>query len=142
MIRGVIGLSGVQKLAIRLLNGIQIDRAEEFRPWILAYNSTLEAVWEGEDLTEAPRGISRRQSVQAMRFSTASLHGYRCWCTRWFFPEWHDRETIRNLFVGPNVSYRRENWFLSTVAAPGPGDLITADEADFQLAHDLRYSGF
>ncbi len=45
--------------------------------------------------------------------------------------EWQDEEKIRNLFVGPNVSYRRGNWFVTMTALAQATD--TEDEPDFQL---------
>src|SRR6058998_1611664 len=66
---------------------------KNFGPLILAYNATLESVWE-----------------------------------------WHDEEKIRNLFVGPNVSYRRGNWFVTITALAQATD--TEDEPDFQLRYE------
>jgi hypothetical protein len=97
--------------------------------WILAYNATLEAVWEGEGLEEregefiqavgASYEISPRLSV-----GIELLH-------EMVFPDWHDQETIRNLFIGPNVSYRRGDWFVTVTALAQATD--TADEPDFQV---------
>jgi len=97
--------------------------------WILAYNATLEAVWEGDDLEEregeftqaigASYEISHRLSVGA-----ELLH-------EMVFPEWQDGETIRNLFIGPNVSYRRGDWFVTVSALAQATD--TANEPDFQV---------
>ncbi len=47
------------------------------------------------------------------------------------FPDWRDEQTIRNVFVGPNVSYRQHSWFVTVTALAQATD--TADEADFQL---------
>ena len=47
------------------------------------------------------------------------------------FPGWRDDEKIRNLFVGPNVSYRRGNWFVTVTALAQATN--TTDEPDFQL---------
>jgi hypothetical protein len=98
-------------------------------PLILAYNATLEAVWEGEELAEregefvqavgASYEISPRLSI-----GVELLHEF-------VFPDWHDTETIRNLFIGPNVSYRRANWFVTVTALAQATN--TADEADFQV---------
>lgn len=96
--------------------------------WIFAYNATLEAVWEGADLDEregeftqaigASYEISPRLSV-----GVELLHEF-------VFPDWKDEENIRNVFVGPNVSYRRGNWFVTTgVLAQATN---TSGEADFQ----------
>jgi hypothetical protein len=47
------------------------------------------------------------------------------------FPEWRDEEEIRNLFVGPNISYRRTNWFVTVTTLAQATD--TTDEPDFQV---------
>jgi hypothetical protein len=96
--------------------------------WIFAYNATLEAVWEGDDLDDregeftqalgASYEISPRLSV-----GVELLHEF-------VFPDWKDDETIRNVFVGPNVSYRRGNWFVTTAVLAQATD--TSGEADFQ----------
>jgi hypothetical protein len=102
---------------------------KNFGPLILAYNATLESVWEGEDLGEregefsqalgASYEISPRVSV-----GLELLHEF-------VFPEWRDQEKIRNFFVGPNVSYRRQNWFVTVTALAQATD--TENEPDFQL---------
>ena len=98
-------------------------------PLILAYNATLEAVWEGQGLAEregefqqalgASYEISPRISV-GLEF----LHEF-------VFPDWHDAERIRNVFIGPNVSYRHQSWFVTVTALAQPTN--TPDEPDFQL---------
>jgi len=47
------------------------------------------------------------------------------------FPGWRDEEKIRNLFVGPNVSYRHRDWFVTVTALAQATD--TEDEPDFQV---------
>jgi hypothetical protein len=102
---------------------------KNFGPLILAYNATLESVWEGSDLAEregefiqalgASYEISPRVSA-----GIELLHEL-------VFPEWSDTEKIRNFFVGPNVSYRRGNWFVTITALAQATD--TEGEPDFQL---------
>ena len=102
---------------------------KNFGPLILAYNATLEAVWEGTDLAERKGEFSQALGASyeiSPRISVGVelLHEF-------VFPEWRDAETIRNLFVGPNVSYRRGNWFVTVTAlAQATG---TTDEPDFQV---------
>jgi hypothetical protein len=101
---------------------------KDFGRWILDYNATLEAEWEEQGLKKqsgelqqalgASYEISPRLSV-GMEF----LHEF-------VFPDWHD-EGIRNVFVGPNVSYRQQNWFVTITGLAQATD--TADEADFQV---------
>jgi hypothetical protein len=47
------------------------------------------------------------------------------------FPDWRDYGNIRSVFIGPNVSYRRNQWFVAATALAQPTD--TAGEPDFQL---------
>jgi hypothetical protein len=47
------------------------------------------------------------------------------------FPDWDDAERIRNVFIGPNVSYRHRSWFVTVTALAQPTN--TPDEPDFQL---------
>jgi len=98
-------------------------------PLILAYNTTLESVWEGNDLSEREGEFSQALGASyeiSPRLSVGLelLHEF-------VFPEWRDEEKIRNLFVGPNVSYRRQNWFVTMTALAQATD--TKDEPDFQL---------
>jgi hypothetical protein len=47
------------------------------------------------------------------------------------FPDWRDAGRIRNVFIGPNTSYRHGNWFVTVTALAQATD--THDEADFQV---------
>ena len=102
---------------------------KNFGPWIVAYNATLEAVWEGEhwqnrqgELQQAV-GISREISPR-LSVGAELLHEF-------VFHDWRDEERIRNLFVGPNISYRRGSWFVTMSALAQATS--TPDEADLQL---------
>jgi len=102
---------------------------KDLGPFIFAYNLTLEAVWEGTGLQDrqgelqqalgASYEISQRVSV-----GVEMLHEF-------VFPEWHDNERIRNFFIGPNVCFRHQNWFVTVTALAQATN--TSDEADFQL---------
>ncbi|HLW34120.1 MAG TPA: DUF6662 family protein [Chthoniobacterales bacterium] len=97
--------------------------------WIFDYNATLEAEWEERHLEEetgefqqtlgASYEISPRLSV-----GVELLHEF-------VFPDWKDEEKTRNVFIGPNVSYRRNQWFVTVTALAQATD--TADEPSFQL---------
>ncbi len=97
--------------------------------WIFDYNATLEAEWEDQYLEEqegefqqalgASYEISPRLSV-----GVELLHEF-------VFPDWRDDEKVRNVFIGPNVSYRRNQWFVTVTALAQATD--TADEPNFQL---------
>ena len=96
--------------------------------WIFAYNATLEAVWEGADLDEREGEFTQALGASyeiSPRFSVGLefLHEF-------VFEDWRDNEKIRNVFVGPNISYRRGNWFVTTAVLAQATD--TPGEADFQ----------
>ena len=100
---------------------------KNFGRWILDYNATLEAEWEEEELKEqsgelqqalgASYEISPRLSV-----GVEFLHEF-------VFPDWSDR--VSNVFVGPNLSYRRNQWFVAVTALAQATN--TSGEPDFQL---------
>jgi hypothetical protein len=102
---------------------------KNFGPLILAYNATLEAVWEGSDLEQregefsqalgASYEVSPRVSV-----GVELLHEF-------VFPEWRDRGRIRNFFVGPNISIRSGRWFVTATALAQATD--TEDEPEVQV---------
>lgn len=102
---------------------------KNFGPLILAYNATVESLWKGNDLSEhegelqqalgASYEISPRISV-----GIELLHEF-------VFPDWRDEEKIRNVFIGPNASYRHGNWFVTVTALAQATD--TPGEADFQV---------
>ena len=97
--------------------------------WIFAYNVTLEAVWEGEGLSERQGEFSHALGASYEIYPQLSvglefLHEF-------VFPDWRDAEKLRNVFVGPNVSYRRNQWFVTATALAQATD--TEDEPNFQL---------
>lgn len=102
---------------------------KNFGRWIFDYNATLETAWESKGLEEhngelqqalgASYEISPRLSI-GIEF----LHEF-------VFPNWRDEKEIRNVFIGPNASFRHENWFVTIAALAQATD--TPDEADFQL---------
>jgi hypothetical protein len=98
-------------------------------PWILAYNATLEAVWMGEELHQHEGEF--QQALGASYQISARLSVGLEFLHEFVFPEWGDSENIRNVFVGPNVSYRRHNWFVTVTGLAQATD--TADEPVFQL---------
>lgn len=102
---------------------------KNFGRLILDYNATLEAEWEEEGLEQhngelqqafgASYELSARMSV-----GVELLHEF-------VFPNWRDTDKLRNLFVGPNVSYRQQNWFVTVTALAQATD--TEDEPDVQV---------
>ena len=97
--------------------------------WIVAYNATLEAVWEGKDLEEREGELS--QALGASYEISPRLSVGVEFLHEFVFPDWRDNESIRNIFVGPNISYRRNQWFVTTTALAQATD--TSGEPDFQL---------
>jgi hypothetical protein len=102
---------------------------KNFGPLILAYNATMEAVWEGNELDEREGEFS--QAVGASYEISPRISAGIELLHEFVFPKWRDEEKIRNLFVGPNVSYRRGNWFVTVTALAQATD--TEDEPDLQV---------
>ena len=96
--------------------------------WILAYNATVEAVWEGEDLHETEGELI--QSLGVSYEIDARLSVGLEMVHEIVLPEWEDNEKIRNFFIGPNVSYRRGHWFVTSSFLAQATD--TEGEPDFQ----------
>jgi hypothetical protein len=97
--------------------------------WILAYNATLEAVWEGEGLREHEGEF--QQALGASYEINPGLSVGLEFLHELVFPGWSHDRTVQNVFVGPNVSYRRHNWFVTLTALGQATD--SPDEADFQI---------
>jgi hypothetical protein len=102
---------------------------KNFGRLILTYNATLEAVWEGHSLQE--REGEFQQAFGASYELSPRLSAGIELLHEFVFPGWRDDEKIRNLFVGPNVSYRRGSWFVTVTALAQATN--TADEPDLQL---------
>jgi hypothetical protein len=97
--------------------------------WILDYNATLEAEWESKGLQQQSGELQQAAGAsyeisQRLSIGIELLHEF-------VFPDWRDEEKIRNVFVGPNVSYRHGEWFVTVTALAQATD--TADEPDFQV---------
>jgi hypothetical protein len=124
-----IGLSIYQEIKVgdRLFElESKLIAQKNFGPLILAYNATLEAVWQHESRQgEVQQAFGASYEISP-RISAGLelLHEF-------VFPEWRDEENIRNVFVGPNVSYRHSRWFVTVTALAQATD--TVGEADFQL---------
>jgi hypothetical protein len=101
---------------------------KNFGPLILAYNATLESVWEGTDLAE--RGEFSQALGASYEISPRISAGIEL-LHEFVFPEWRDKEKIRNFFIGPNVAYRHRNWFVTITALAQATD--TQGEPDFQV---------
>jgi hypothetical protein len=96
--------------------------------WILVYNLTLEAVWEGQGLAEREGELSQALGASyeispRLSVGVEMLH-------EMVFPNWRD-ENVRNFFIGPNVAYRHRDWFVTVSALAQATN--TPDEADLQV---------
>jgi len=125
-----VGISLYQELSVarqHFESESKLIAQKNFGRWILDYNATLEAGWEEQGLKKqngelqqalgASYEISPRLSV-----GVEFLHEF-------VFPDWRDE--ITNVFAGPNVSYRRQQWFVTASALAQATN--TSDEPDFQL---------
>ena len=127
-----IGLSiyGEMKAGDRLVElESKLIAQKNLGPLILAYNATLEALWEGNDLAQREGEFSQALGASyeispPISVGIELLHEF-------VFPKWRDGQKIRNLFVGPNVSYRRGNWFVTVTALAQA--TATEDEPDLQV---------
>ena len=96
--------------------------------WILAYNATVEAVWEGEDLEETEGEII--QAVGASYEITPHVSVGLEMVHEIVLPEWKGEDDAQNFFIGPNVSYRKGHWFVTSSFLAQATH--TSGEPDFQ----------
>ena len=84
-----------------------------FGPWVVAYNATLEAEWEGEGLEEREGefqqslGLSYEINPHVL-VGAEALHEVG-------FPDWSETEDGK-LFAGPNISVRSGTWWATVTA--------------------------
>lgn len=102
---------------------------KNFGPLILDYNLTLEAEWEEQGLQE--RQGELQQALGASYELSPRISVGLEFLHEFVFPDWHDDGRIRNVFVGPNVAFRRRNWFVTVTALAQASN--TPDEADFTV---------
>lgn len=86
---------------------------KNFGRFVVAYNATLEAEWEGEGLEERTGefqqslGLSYEVNPHFL-FGAEFVHEIE-------FPEWSEAEPSR-FFAGPNISVRKGNWWATLTA--------------------------
>jgi len=102
---------------------------KNFGRWIFDYNATLEAEWEDRHL-EQENGEFRQALGASYEISPRLSIGVE-FLHEFVVPDWQDAEKIRNAFVGPNVSYRRAQWFVTVTALAQATD--TEGEPNFQF---------
>jgi hypothetical protein len=103
--------------------------------FVVAYNATLEAEWEGEGLEERhgefqqSLGLSYEVNPRLL-FGAEFVHEVA-------FPDWSDTERGKFL-AGPNVSIRQGTWWATLTAL---GQITRAgDEPDFQFRTIFGFS--
>jgi len=96
---------------------------------ILDYNLTLEAEWEEQGLREHQGEL--QQALGASYELSPRISVGLEFLHEFVFPNWRDEGKIRNVFVGPNVAFRHQNWLVTVTALAQATN--TQDEPDFQL---------
>ena len=103
--------------------------------FVVAYNATLEAEWEGEGLAER-EGEFQQSLGLSYEISPRLLFGAE-FVHEVAFPDWAHAEPGK-FFAGPNISLRhRESWVTVTALAQLTG---AGDEPDFQLRTVFGFS--
>ena len=108
---------------------------KNFGRWIVAYNATLEASWEGVDLAERSGEFAQSAGVSYEinpRWSVGGeiLHEVA-------FPEWSDAAP-GVVWLGPNASLRVGSWWATMTALTQATDV--ADEPNFELRTIIGYA--
>jgi hypothetical protein len=108
---------------------------KNFGRFVVAYNATLEAEWEGERLEEREGefqqslGLSYEVNPHLL-FGAEFVHEVA-------FPDWAEAEPSK-IFGGPNISLRRKNYWATITAL---AQITRAgDEPDFQLRTIFGFS--
>ncbi|HMG04790.1 MAG TPA: DUF6662 family protein [Chthoniobacterales bacterium] len=108
---------------------------KNFGRWVVAYNATLEAEWEGENLEERVGELQQSLGVSyevtpRLLFGAECLHEVE-------FPDWSKAERGK-FFAGPNVSVRAGKYWgtLTALAQVTPA----GDEPDLQLRAIFGFS--
>jgi hypothetical protein len=101
---------------------------KNFGPLVLAYNATLEAVWEGEHLREREGEFQQTiglsyEATPRISFGAELLHEIE-------FPDWSEAEPSV-VFGGPNVSLRWGKWWGTITGLAQLTD--NSEEPDVQL---------
>ena len=102
---------------------------KDFGPLIVAFNATLEAVWEGSALRERTGELSQSfglsyECAPSLSVGLEMLHEV-------VLPDWATARAVNNFFVGPNVSVRHGQWFATVTALAQATQ--TSDEPDVQI---------
>ncbi len=106
-----------------------------FGRFVVAYNATLEAEWEGEGLEER-EGEFQQSLGLSYEFNPHFLVGAEA-VHEIAFPDWSETEESK-VFAGPNVSVRSGKWWATVTAL---AQLTSSgEEPDFQLRTIFGFS--
>jgi hypothetical protein len=101
---------------------------KEIGKWVLAWNGTVEAEWEGPDLAE-DKGKFEQTFGASYQFSPKLLGGFEL-VHEIEYEDWSDwGDPV--LYLGPNFSYRPGQWWTTITALTQVTDVDA--EPDFQL---------
>ncbi|CAN5749377.1 hypothetical protein BH09VER1_BH09VER1_11900 [soil metagenome] len=105
---------------------------KNFGPFVVAYNATLEAEWEGERFGyfNERKGTFEQTLGASYQFTPNFLLGGE-FLHEIDFPEWGGAANNGVVYVGPNASFRYDRFYVTTTALV-QATAIT-EEPDFQL---------
>jgi hypothetical protein len=133
-----IGLAVYQEFQIgyrRFESESKLLAQKNFWKFVVAYNATLEAEWEGENLAERQGEFQQSLGV-SYETSPHLLFGFEC-LHEVAFPNWSEAESAK-FFAGPNVSVRAGKYWGTLTAL---AQLTRAgDEPDLQLRAIFGFS--
>lgn len=118
---------------VKLESKILLEK--QFGPLVLAYNATVEAEWEGEDLDERT-GEFQQTLGASYEIRPQFLVGGEL-LHEVAFPDWREGEDSV-VYAGPNVSARFGNWWATTTALAQLTNV--GGEANFQLRTIVGYA--
>ena len=108
---------------------------KNFGKFVVAYNATLEAEWEGEGLEER-EGEFQQSLGLSYEISPRLLFGAE-FVHEVAFPDWSQAEPGK-FFAGPNISIRHRSYWMTLTAL---GQITRAgDEPDFQVRTIFGFS--
>lgn len=97
--------------------------------WVLAWNLTLEAEWEGEEYNELKGAFAQSAGV-SYQFSPQLSAGAEL-VHEIEFPGWGNHAGEPVLYFGPNVSYRGKGWWVTVTPLAQLTDV--GGEPNFQM---------
>ena len=107
---------------------------KNFGRFVVAYNATLEAEWEGEGLEER-EGEFQQSLGLSYEISPRLLFGAE-FVHEVAFPDWSEAEPGK-FFAGPNVSIRQGTWWATLTAL---AQVTAGDEPDLQVRTIFGFS--